>query len=498
VPPTERLARLDGLRRALQSANATDVASDFLDGVVLAPAMGAATSQFREQPDVEAALKQSLGVTYYRLGLYGRAGAPVADALRIRTEKKGAQAPETLESRLWSARVAAAAAANEKERAGVETPFKEGIDAMRGSLGESAPLTLFAMRCYAEWLDEQGRRDDAIGVYEQALGKARGALDPLSDTVVMLTSGLAYACIGAGRPERAVELLEPLREAMRRTDKANPRLQLIVLRNLAMARARLADLRPSPESVQAADVTFREALDLAARTLGDEHPHTFRTRNNLAAFLRRAGRAGDARPLLEQSVAIGRSKPGTGGLEYLYALNDLGQAKLAAGDAAGAEPLIAEAELGLRSARGMDVLQTQEIVLSHARLLLARKRFDDAIARMREVLARQTAGGGPSEISTIDTARELGRALAIAGRFADADAEFGRAEGAIDATRRPPTSDARWNLVNQWMHALKAWSKAEPKGPAAGRMPAVQTKLDQLRQARQAANPPLPIDWKDE
>jgi hypothetical protein len=48
------------------------------------------------------------------------------------------------------------------------------------------------------------------------------------------------------------------------------------------------------------------------------------------------------------------------------------------------------------------------------------------------------------------------------------------------------------------MHALKAWSKAEPKGPAAGRMPAVQTKLDQLRQARQAANPPLPIDWKDE
>ena len=498
VSPTERLTRVDGLRRAMQSANATDVATDFLDGVVLAPAVGAATTQFRDQPDVESALKQSLGITYYKLGQYARAGAPVADAIRVRTATIGPDARPTLESGLWGTRISAAAATTAKDRDAVEAPFKQAIEAMRRGLGDADPLTLFAMRCYAEWLDEQHRRDDAVKVYEQALALASGKLDPLSDTVILLTTGLAYTRIEEGQLERAIELLMPMREAMARMKDASPRLQLVVLRHLATARSRLAGVRPTPELVQAAETAHREAIDLASRTLGDEHPLSFKARNNLANLLFDVGRKDDAGRLFEQGVSIGRARPGTGGVDFLIALVGLGQAKAAKGDLAGAEPLLAEAELGFRSARGMDVRETQGIVLSHARLLLAQKRHDDAIARMREVLARQVATIGPSEIDTIDTARELGRALAMARRFADADAEFTKNEAAIDSAKRPPTSDARWALVNQWKHSLEAWRKSDPKAPVAGRMPAVTAKIDQLKQARLAANPPLPIDWKDE
>lgn len=170
---------------------------------------------------------------------------------------------------------------------------------------------------------------------------------------------------------------------------------------------------------------------------------------------------------------------------------------IAAGDATSAAPLIAEAETGYRAGPGIEDRDTQDVVISHARLLLKLGKSGEAIPRLEEVLAQRNASFGGSDIGTIDAARELGRALALARRFADSDAAFTKAEAAIDGSKRPLTSDARWGLSNQWLHSLKAWAAAEPKGPASGRMPAVSAKIEELRKARSAASPPLPVEWKD-
>ena len=214
-------------------------------------------------------------------------------------------------------------------------------------------------------------------------------------------------------------------------------------------------------------------------------------------MLQRSGKVQDARPLLEKSVQLGRRTLSPSDPVLLRALNDLGQAMLASGDAAKAAPLIAEAELGYRAGPGIESRDTQDVVISHARLLLKLGRTGDAIPRLEEVLAQRNASFGGSDKDTLDAARELGRALAIAGRFADADAVFARAEGAIDGAKRPLTSDARWSLANQWLFSLQAWAVAEPKGPATARMPAVKGKIDELRKARLAASPALPVEWKD-
>jgi tetratricopeptide (TPR) repeat protein len=406
--------------------------------------------------------------------------------------------PRTLNSLGWSARVLAARSAKAEDLKRAETTLRETVDAMRKLLGDADPNTIFAMRGLADTLYAQGRFDEALALYEQTLALARTAQSPTSDSAIFSAVSIAAILTDQkGEPGKALAVLEPIRAALRAEKDPDARTCIRVLDNLAYAQGKAAQLNPSPAAWQSAEATNREALELASKALGEEHPISFGLRGNLAALLLKRGDAEGARALQERSVQLGRRvlPPTDPGL--LRALNDLGQSHSQAGDNAKALPLIAEAELGFRAGLGIGDSATQGVVTSHARALLKMGRANEAIPKLDEVLAQRTASLGSSEIDTIDSARELGRALAIARRFADADAIFVKAESAIDPSRRPPTSDARWSLVNQWLHTLKAWAAAEPKGPAAGRMPAVNAKIDELRKARLAATPPLPVEWKD-
>ena len=48
---------------------------------------------------------------------------------------------------------------------------------------------------------------------------------------------------------------------------------------------------------------FKQTLADCERTLGADHPYTFRSRNNLAMSYRAAGRTAEAIPLLERTLA---------------------------------------------------------------------------------------------------------------------------------------------------------------------------------------------------
>jgi tetratricopeptide (TPR) repeat protein len=464
---------------------------------MLSPAQTASTTLFRDQPDVESALKQSLAITYYRQGMPALAEAPQTDALNIREKTLGRGDARTLESLDWSARVLAGRSAEAEDRKRAEATMRQALDARKALLGEKDPGTIFAMRGLGDLLFLQGKLDEALPMYEQALASAKASQPPTSDSVIFSALSLATVLSQKGEPARAVAELTPIRDALRAMKDPDPATQIRVLQNLALAQAQAARITPSPAANEAAERTAREALELSASFHGDEHPTTFIVRDNLASLLLRNGKLQEARPLWEKSVQLGRRSLSPSDPTLLRALNDLGQAMIAAGDATNAAPLIAEAELGYRAGPGIEDRDTQDVVISHARLLLKLGKPGEAIPRLEEVLAQRNASFGGSDIGTIDAARELGRALALARRFADADAAFTKAEAAIDGAKRPLTSDARWGLANQWLHTLKAWAAADPKGSAAGRMPAVSAKIEELRKARLAASPALPVEWKD-
>ena len=176
-------------------------------------------------------------------------------------------------------------------------------------------------------------------------------------------------------------------------------------------------------------------------------------------------------------------------------MNDLGQNLIRKGDMARAMPLIAEAERGMVAQKGADAPETLQFSTSYAVLLEKQGKLVDAIAKYQDVLARRQKVLPEEDISVLDASTNLGRALTKAKRFADAEQVLAKAE-AVAATKRNPTSDARWNVTNQLLDTSNAWLAADPKAPVAERIPAAKAKVEELRAARAAAQPALPTDWK--
>jgi tetratricopeptide (TPR) repeat protein len=208
-----------------------------------------------------------------------------------------------------------------------------------------------------------------------------------------------------------------------------------------------------------------------------------------------SGRVDESMKLLEQSVEIGRRTRDPGDPALLRSMNDLGQNLIRKGDMARAMPLIAEAERGMVAQKGADAPETLQFSTSYAVLLEKQGKLVDAIAKYQDVLARRQKVLPEEDISVLDASTNLGRALTKAKRFADAEQVLAKAE-AVAATKRNPTSDARWNVTNQLLDTSTTWLATDPKAPVAARIPAAKAKVEELRAARTAAQPPLPTDWK--
>src|SRR4029077_18181728 len=69
VPEAERSARIASFATQWQQVNATDTATDLIDRTILKPAVAAIDKQFKNQPLVDAALKQVLVDRYGDLGM---------------------------------------------------------------------------------------------------------------------------------------------------------------------------------------------------------------------------------------------------------------------------------------------------------------------------------------------------------------------------------------------------------------------------------------------
>ena len=491
VPEAERQKAVESLRNGLRQVNATDAASGFIDEVILLPATVASGAQFKEQPEVEAGLKQSLSKTYYSLGLPTKSKPLQERALSLRQTTLGADNPDTLESVDWNGRVMLATGEATKA-----TPvLQQALEGRKRVLGERDVNTIFSMRGTADALAAEGKIDEALALNTQARKLATEVAGPTCDVAIMAAVVVAQLQQKQGKPDEAVATLLPLSQSLKAMPDARPRLVLEVLNGLALAQHAVATTQPSPERWSAAEASYRDGLAVAVKALGEEHPLTFDIRDNLAHVLLDSGRVDDSMKLLEQSIEIGRRTRAPGDPALLRSMNDLGQNLIRKGDTARAMPLIAEAERGMVAQKGADAPETLQFSTSYAVLLEKQGKLVDAIAKYQDVLARRQKLFPEEDISVLDASTNLGRALTKAKRFADAEQVLAKAE-AVAATKRNPTSDARWNVTNQLLDTSTTWLAADPKSPVAARIPAAKAKVEELRAARTAAQPPLPTDWK--
>jgi serine/threonine protein kinase/tetratricopeptide (TPR) repeat protein len=366
---------------------------------------------FRDQPTVEARVRDALGMTFRYLG---------DPALTIR----------------------------QHERA---------LELRTAALGPDHADTLTTQNHLALAYQDNGRLDLAIPLYERTLAARVAALGPDHADTLITGNNLALAYRDAGLWDRAIPLFErTLADETARLGADHPDT-LTTRNNLALT------YRDDGQWARAIAL-FERTLTARAATLGPDHPDTLLTEQNLAMAYREAGLWDRAIPLFERAHAVQTARLGADHPFTLLTRNNLAPAYQAVGQVDRAIALLEQTAAGRAKKLGADHPSTLTSQNNLALAYQAAGRLDRAIALFERTLAARAAKQGADHPRTLTTRYDLAGAYAARGETARAEAML---RDVLVARRK--TLGAGHPEVAETLSALGAnllgqrkWAEAEP------------------------------------
>jgi serine/threonine protein kinase/tetratricopeptide (TPR) repeat protein len=365
---------------------------------------------FRDQPLVEAEVRDTLGETYSYLGEAPLAIRQFERVVELRRTKLAPDHSDTLKSRNNLATAYLAAGRTTE----AITLHEANLKQQESKLGPDHPLTLTSRTNLATAYWSAGRTADAIILHEANLKQQESKLGPDHSDTLKSRNNLATAYLAAGRTTEAITLLE-------------------------------------------ANLKQRESQ------LGPDHPDTLTSRNNLASAYWSAGRTADAITLDEATLKLYESQLGPDHPDTLTSRNNLASAYLAAGRTAEAVTLH-EATLTLYESKlGPDHPKTLLIRANLAVIYLEAGRTAEAITLHEATLKQRESQLGPDHPDTLSSRGNLAKAYRAAGRLTDALPLF---EGTLKRCRaelgpdHPRTLQIMNDLAGGYLDARR-WAEAE-------------------------------------
>jgi serine/threonine protein kinase/Flp pilus assembly protein TadD len=423
------------LKRALLSELARSVGPDMTD-----------------QPEVEAIVRDALGRTYQRLGLYEEAEPHLRAALALRVRLYGHENLEVSASLHNLAELRK----DRTQHAEAESLFREALAIRKKLLGpehEDVAATLYSL---GDALQSQGKLAEAEPLHRQALAlfrKLRGDEHPdvahcLTGLGLLLTNREDYRAaetylrdalamyrrlLGAAHPDiasSAINLAKLLHilgdyaaaDALFREGIATYRKLLGDQHdNVAWGLHRYALLLQSEGEYAQAEGAAREALAIYRKTLGDDDPYVARTLNSLGTILLDMGDYAAAEPLFQEALGIWQRQPGPEHPPAAWNLNRVGELRQLAGDDAAAEPLL-RAALASRGQRShIEHGYVVRTLNSLAALLAKRGDYAEAEVLLREALGFRRNLLGAEHPEVADSLSRLGEILHLEGQDVDAE-----------------------------------------------------------------------------
>ncbi|MGC1295948.1 MAG: serine/threonine-protein kinase [Alloacidobacterium sp.] len=209
----ERNAALTQRKRANSEAAAARAVNDFLENDLLAQASAAnesgpatkpdpdlkvrtaldraaakITGKFDKQPEVEAAIRDTIGQTYLDLGLNPEARKQLELALALHQRVDGPDNPKTL----VTARRLGVAALRQGKYAEAEALFNQNLEIRRRVIGPEHPLTLRCISFLAYTYSADGKYAQAEALFIQNLKAERRVLGPENRDTLVTLSDMAY------------------------------------------------------------------------------------------------------------------------------------------------------------------------------------------------------------------------------------------------------------------------------------------------------------------
>jgi lipopolysaccharide biosynthesis regulator YciM len=445
--------------------------------------------RFKNQPLVEAAIRQTIGDAYSELGLYPDAERQDARSLRLRRSLWGEEHPETLFSmnrlgeqymqegkydqaekvfvRVLAARrrvlgtdhadtlntmnnLAAvyrlAGRYPEAERLNSEV-FRNELRV----LGQNRPETLDAMSNLAQLYMHENKLREAENLYIAILGRDPRVLrddDPLR-LVTMNSLGQLYK--RQSRYTEAESLYTKSVQVLRRVlGEEHP--------DTLTAMSNLAGLYSVRNHYELAEKMFGQVLETRRRALGEEHPDTLVAMSNLARVYREQGKYAQAETLYLRVLDSRRRLLGNEHPATVTVLGNLGALYWDEGRYEQAESTLIAVIDAWRRLVGQEHPNT---LLSKGNLAVVYReegKYDEAERLLTQVLETWRRKSGPEDPETLRSMNNLGTVYRCEGKYAESEVLL---NSALDPRQRVLGSEHRDTLTS--MTDLAILYKAQGK-----------------------------------
>lgn len=323
----------DFLQDILASADPGKISKDVTVVEVLDRAVPKLDRNFADQPEIEIALRDTIGKTYLSLGWYDRA----------------------------------------------QLQFDTALELCKQIHGEDAFETLTVMGNLAGALYHQGKLQQAEKYYREVLAMRSQTLGEDHAETLSSMNNLAGVLWSRGELSAAESLLRKILEIRRRILPEEYTAIATVMNNLASvlwSQARLTE----------AESLYRETLAIQTSHLDAQHPETLTTMNNLGTLLWKSHRHLDAESILAETVDLRHTVLGEFHPDTLRSMENLANVYLSLGKLSDAESLhqnIYETRKSTLCREHPDILRSMNNL---AGTLVRRKKHNAAEPLFREVL----------------------------------------------------------------------------------------------------------------
>jgi serine/threonine protein kinase/Tfp pilus assembly protein PilF len=450
--------------------------------------------KFDKQPEVEASIRDTIGMTYLDLGLGPEARKQLELALDLHRRVDGAQNPKTLNTE-WHLR---SIAGGQSTYAEAEALLSQTTQTMRRVLGPEHPDTLKAMNALATVYSGEGKYAQAGVLLSQILEIDRRTLGPDHPDTLKSAYDLAVVYNRDGKLAMAEALQSQTLEARRRVlGPEHP--------DTVQTMIGLADVYDREGKYAQAESLLNRTQELDRRIWGPEYPNTLQSRMFLANVYNDEGRHAQAEPILTQVLEIDRRALGPDNLLTVRCMYYLGIAYSGEGKYAQAEALLSRAvEINSRvlgpehrdtlwytnglattydregkyaqaEALFSQALEVERRVLgpTHPVTLMSRNGLadvyiDESKYGLAETYAAQALTGrkynlGPDHPDTMVSMNDLVLAYELQGKFTESE-PLARETEKIEQAKQPDDWQRFWaeSLLGESLAGEKRYAEAEP------------------------------------
>jgi eukaryotic-like serine/threonine-protein kinase len=169
------------------------------------------------------------------------------------------------------------------------------------------------------------------------------------------------------------------------------------------------------------EVYRKEGLEKRLRVLGREHPHTLQSMSNMGTLFRFQGKLDEAETLYREVLAMRRRILGEEHPDTLHSIAGMGALRQAQGRAAEAEPYLREALEKRRRVLGEENVEMLKTYNSLCQVLQAQGKLAEAEPLCREALEKTRRALGEGHPTTLGAVANMGVVLRAQGKFAEAE-----------------------------------------------------------------------------